>query len=219
MSLPPTKFMTRKLTSLIAQRVSTLIGLSLGLGLAFNAANPIGIKRGGEKPVADKAADQSSISGHFSKTTNGVYQNEVLALSIRESASTARSLNHSNHAPILSLTWEETKSLVDSKQAVLVDARPASAFSAGHIPGAVSLPLMDAAARRNAFLEEYAEQTPLIVYCGSASCPIAERLAAMLASDFGYQSVKLFPGGYSEWQRLELANVDAPSSLKTVRNP
>lgn len=82
---------------------------------------------------------------------------------------------------------------------LLVDARAAAAYSAGHIPGALSLPLGD-------FERLFSEQEPrlrraglLVVYCSGPTCDDSRDLAARLWHR-GLKNLLLFKGGMEEWQ-------------------
>lgn len=77
--------------------------------------------------------------------------------------------------------------------AVLLDVRPASDFAAGHIPGAVNIPLKQIAEIRGIAADP---DTPLYVYClrGVHSAAAVRELKAM-----GYTRVRNIGGinGYS----------------------
>lgn len=72
-----------------------------------------------------------------------------------------------------------------------------SYFAAGHIPGAVNLPLEGLVERaRQLFPHPDAE---IVVYCASATCQNSHVAQRKLAS-IGYSNVRLFAGGKAEWQ-------------------
>ena len=97
------------------------------------------------------------------------------------------------------MSREDAKALLNSGQALFVDARAAESFQAGHIPGAVSLPLGRIDDVINGFLTDHGVTTAIVTYCSSVNCPDAERLAALL-KDFGYSNVSVFKGGMESWQ-------------------
>ena len=75
-----------------------------------------------------------------------------------------------------------------------VDVRPAEAFKAGHIPGAINLPLD----RVNADHGELSKYDALVVYGESYSDPKAEALSKRLIQ-LGHESVFTLRGGMQAW--------------------
>lgn len=78
---------------------------------------------------------------------------------------------------------------------VLVDARGASAFSAGHIPGAINVPRREISQERMA---KFAADTLFVVYCAGPHCNGADK-AAMKLAQLGYK-VKVMLGGITGWR-------------------
>lgn len=78
---------------------------------------------------------------------------------------------------------------------VLVDARSSSAYEAGHLPGAISLP--------HATIDEEAVAAlpagPIVAYCWGPACNGAVKAARRLA-DLG-RPVKEMLGGFEYWVR------------------
>ncbi len=83
--------------------------------------------------------------------------------------------------------------------AVLVDARNSAAFTAGHLPGAVALPLGDFAQLRAGFAAKIPLTTTLITYCSGFGCPDSFDLGVLLLAA-GYQDVLVYEGGVPEWR-------------------
>jgi rhodanese-related sulfurtransferase len=201
------------------RQACAIISLSFALGLVFNAANPLGIKRGSAMSTVSLGKNHVTVPDRISLSTNGVYQNEVLSLTLNEGLKPPQSGVAPSTPASQTITWEETKTLLASNSAVLVDARPAAAFAAGHIPGAVSLPILSTAAKLVEFRRLYDAHTPLIVYCASASCPVADHMAQRLINDSGYLSVRVFSGGYLEWQRSEGVQTANAQPLTAANRP
>jgi hypothetical protein len=65
-------------------------------------------------------------------------------------------------SPKLRVEWGEFKTLYDGKKAVVVDVRDAQSYEAGHIPGALSVPLAEVE-RRAGELKELGK--PVLLYC------------------------------------------------------
>ncbi len=100
-------------------------------------------------------------------------------------------------------TWVDSKSLVQSGQAILIDARPKPSYDAGHIPGAISFPESSTPDEFAALQKKYDPSSLLIVYCSSESCSMSKRLADRFMRDFGFRNARYITGGYQEWQRIE----------------
>ena len=83
--------------------------------------------------------------------------------------------------------------------AVFVDARSASSFNRGHIPGAVNVPINRVISTLAVLPAD--KSVLLITYCGSIECPNAYQLMNVLLAK-GYQNVKFFPRGLRGWQAL-----------------
>jgi 3-mercaptopyruvate sulfurtransferase SseA len=84
----------------------------------------------------------------------------VLALAGLTSRIGAQAPDHAS--PKLRVEWTEFKKLYEAKQAVVVDVRDAASFEAGHIPGALSVPL-DEVEQRAGELKKLGK--PILTYC------------------------------------------------------
>jgi thiosulfate/3-mercaptopyruvate sulfurtransferase len=111
------------------------------------------------------------------------------------------------------IALDEVKKAVQTKSAVLLDARPADAFDAGHIPGAKSRfwkkdivpegkpnagsfrPEADVKAELEA--AGVTAATPVIVYCNTGHQ--ASELFYTLHYRLGYANVRLYNGSWLEW--------------------
>ena len=76
----------------------------------------------------------------------------------------------------------------------ILDVREAEEYAAGHIPGAIHVPLHQVGRRVPALLPN--RQQPLLVYCGSGarSLPAVQVLAVI-----GYQNLYNLQKGLEEW--------------------
>lgn len=77
---------------------------------------------------------------------------------------------------------------------VLLDVRSPGSYSAGHVPGAISLPHQKIIEGR---LRDYPSHTLFVVYCAGPHCNGALRAAIRLAR-LG-RPVKLMTGGITGW--------------------
>jgi rhodanese-related sulfurtransferase len=87
---------------------------------------------------------------------------------------------------------------VGDPQTVVFDARGRELYEAGHLPGAILLPVEEAESRIGAYVHRVTPDTPILVYCGGLDCADALDLAVKLRG-FSFADVTLYPGGYAEW--------------------
>jgi rhodanese-related sulfurtransferase len=84
------------------------------------------------------------------------------------------------------------KEILETGQAVLIDVREESEYSAGHIEGAVNIPIRMLAQQ----LEMIPTDQPVFIYCASGHrAGIATSALRLL----GYENVRAFPPGWRGW--------------------
>jgi rhodanese-related sulfurtransferase len=90
----------------------------------------------------------------------------------------------------------DLQDLVDTGDVVVLDVRPAEEFSAGHIPGARSIPFEELEAHR----DELATLPPhrLVAYCRGAWCVLAHDAVRLLGAH-GIEATRL-EDGMLEWR-------------------
>lgn len=91
------------------------------------------------------------------------------------------------------------REIYDRHEAVFVDARSRAVFDAGHIQGAVSLPVGNFDEEIGAFLRAHPFETYLVTYCSGRECDDSHELAMRLFSA-GYERVSVFIDGYPGWE-------------------
>lgn len=103
------------------------------------------------------------------------------------------------HPPSERIDLDGARALVDSRQALLVDARPAEFYSQRHIQDALNLPpaLFDFVYMMR--FSRIDPQTPIVVYGRNISRLYDEEIAYQLAQR-GHTSVFVLAGGLAEWQ-------------------
>jgi molybdopterin/thiamine biosynthesis adenylyltransferase/rhodanese-related sulfurtransferase len=95
---------------------------------------------------------------------------------------------------IREVTVDEVKKLIDARAPMkLVDVREGEEYSAGRLPGALSVP--------RGFLEirieeKASREEPVILYCAGGT---RSALAAKTLAEMGYQNVVSMAGGYNRW--------------------
>ncbi|HKI50563.1 MAG TPA: rhodanese-like domain-containing protein [Geothermobacteraceae bacterium] len=97
---------------------------------------------------------------------------------------------------------------------VLLDVRQPLEYQAGHIPGAILIPVGGLADR----LDELDPQDEIIVYCADG---VRSRAAAKILLHHGFQQVRHLPGGFRAWQGLRAhgAPVTSLEVFATVQSP
>jgi rhodanese-related sulfurtransferase/DNA-binding transcriptional ArsR family regulator len=100
------------------------------------------------------------------------------------------------------MSHAELRARVAAGDVVILDVRPVEEYLAGHIPGALSIPVNELADRIN----ELPEDTEIVVYCRGEYCVLAYD-AVRLLTDLGRRAIRL-NDGMLEWRLSELP-VDA----------
>ena len=100
---------------------------------------------------------------------------------------------------------EEMQKLSANHAAIILDARPEIFYRLGHIPSALSLP-RDDFEKQYQVLEPILQSqrdAPLVVYCSSSECHDSQMVAEALQK-LGFQHVRIFRGGWSDWESAGL---------------
>jgi rhodanese-related sulfurtransferase len=102
------------------------------------------------------------------------------------------------------VTREElARRLEDGDDLVVLDVRPAAEYAAGHLPGAVSIPVGELRRR----LAELPADREVVAYCRGPYCAFAHE-AVELLRDEGFAARRL-EDGLPEWQAARLAVIGA----------
>ncbi|MBW5480347.1 ArsR/SmtB family transcription factor [Streptomyces bambusae] len=96
------------------------------------------------------------------------------------------------------VTHEELLARIDAGNVVVLDVRPPEEYLAGHIPGAVCIPVAELTDR----IGELPEDTEVVVYCRGEYCALAYD-AVRLLTDHGRRAVRL-DDGMLEWRLADL---------------
>ena len=97
---------------------------------------------------------------------------------------------------------------------ILLDVRQPLEYQAGHLPGAVLIPVGGLGDR----LDELDPRAEIVIYCASDS---RSRAAAGILLHHGFQHVRFLPGGYRAWQGLHAQGAPESSleAFTAVRTP
>ena len=80
----------------------------------------------------------------------------------------------------------------------LVDARLLRDYEQGHIERALSVPVDLPPEEQVSKLRAVARDAHIVLYCRSAKCPYARKVANVLRHE-GYSNVCVYSGGWLEW--------------------
>ncbi len=94
---------------------------------------------------------------------------------------------------------EIIKNIIEKKLRLVLDARPEFVYRQGHLPSAISFPLVDFDERIVRFMRSVDRKKPILVYCSGPECTDSHTVAKRLIH-LGYKNVKVFSGGFMQWQ-------------------
>lgn len=114
--------------------------------------------------------------------------------------SDGRNTGSDNFPEVVSLN--QAKSHFDAKTAVFIDARQPDEFQEGHIPGAISLSLLDFDKRYEETKVKMPANHTLIIYCDNVHCDLSARLAYKLIQK-GHLYTYIFENGIRHWKIAE----------------
>lgn len=106
------------------------------------------------------------------------------------------------------VTRDELLARADDGSVLVIDVRPTEEYEAGHIPGAMSVPLRELESR----LAALSPETEIVAYCRGPYCVLAPQ-ALQLLRHHGYRARRL-QDGLPEWRRAGLP-VEAGASSRT----
>src|SRR5882724_11543254 len=102
------------------------------------------------------------------------------------------------------VTLKEAQELWASGSAFFLDARATSDYTAGHIAGALSLPVEEFDDHYSQVAGMLTPDSAIVVYCDGVECDLSHRLMARLR-DSGYHNVRLIVNGWTTWRTAGLA--------------
>jgi rhodanese-related sulfurtransferase len=92
------------------------------------------------------------------------------------------------------ISTEELKRRLNDRSVVVLDVRPPDEYSAGHIPGARSIPVAELEAR----LKELPKNREIVAYCRGPYCVLADEAVALLRAR-GRDALRL-EQGFPDWK-------------------
>jgi rhodanese-related sulfurtransferase/DNA-binding HxlR family transcriptional regulator len=127
---------------------------------------------------------------------------ELRDASARRVAEVERAARNYLGDEVQAITRDDLLKRLRRSDVVLVDVRPSEEFDAGHIDGALSIPLDELDQR----LEELPADCEIVAYCRGAFCAYAHDAVRQL-QDAG-RTARRLEGGWPEWQLAEHAHKD-----------
>ena len=109
-----------------------------------------------------------------------------------------------------------TQRMQTGKGAVFVDSRSREDYAAGHIPGALSLPLAEwkneektPSGETLSDILSFPRNQVLVVYCEGGDCQTSVSLAKLI-HDSGFVDIRILSGGWEEWAAAGLPEEVSP---------
>lgn len=96
------------------------------------------------------------------------------------------------------LTKEELSKRLGRKDLLVLDVRPAEEYAAGHVPGAISIPVAELRRR----LKELPKNKEIVAYCRGPFCAFAPEAARYLAGKGFY--ARVLDAGLPDWDAAGL---------------
>jgi rhodanese-related sulfurtransferase len=116
--------------------------------------------------------------------------------------------------PAVSLDYAMMK--FQSERTIFLDARYPEDYKSGHIKGAINFPYEEFEEYSSQVLPKLSFDKEIITYCDGSECETSLLLARELR-DKGYKNIKIFFGGWSEWQKAGLP-IEVRSEKLEVRS-
>lgn len=95
------------------------------------------------------------------------------------------------------ITQKQIQPLLNT-DTVFIDARLNRDFEAGHLDGAINIPVIASDEERRKITANIATNAHVVVYCQSAGCEFAEEVALKLTAD-GFSNISIFKEGWQKW--------------------
>ena len=95
-------------------------------------------------------------------------------------------------------TAAQAMTYLQSGTHVILDARPAADYAAGHLPTALSVPYESVADAMVMAQQYLTPSRPILTYCSGKKCDESFLLTQYLRQQ-GFTNVVLFAGGYETW--------------------
>ncbi|HEY7087849.1 MAG TPA: rhodanese-like domain-containing protein [Tepidisphaeraceae bacterium] len=108
-------------------------------------------------------------------------------------------IEHEHFDEFAAVTASQLRTMIQSGGLLVIDARYQQDYEAGHIDGALSIPVTSTREEIRSALGNRPQDAPIVIYCQSEGCPFARKVAVQIALE-GYTNLMLFRGGWFEWK-------------------
>jgi rhodanese-related sulfurtransferase len=105
----------------------------------------------------------------------------------------------SDATPLAEISPQQAARIVESNNAVIIDVRTQEEWDAGHIPGAIHIPLSEVKGRLDEF--KAFEGKTLVMQCRSGKRSAS---AGKILLSAGYENVSNLTGGINAWGKAKL---------------
>lgn len=102
-------------------------------------------------------------------------------------------------AKLAVVDFAEVDALFRKELAIFIDAREPVDYAKGHIPGAVNVPVEAYKSGKQKLLAP--KGSLVVIYCSGGDCELSHDLAKLL-SKAGFQKLRIYTGGWDEWDAL-----------------
>jgi len=113
--------------------------------------------------------------------------------------------NFGHRSSAEAVSMEELLERARSGDVIVLDARPAREYAAGHIAGAISMPVDDLGKR----LQKLPRKKTYVAYCRGPYCIYADRAVAMLRASG--RRARRMSDGFPEWRAAGLPTESSPA--------
>jgi rhodanese-related sulfurtransferase/DNA-binding transcriptional ArsR family regulator len=183
-----------ELIELLVQRPRGVVELAraAGLNVTTTSAHLQTLRQAG---LLSTERDGTTIRYSIASREVAALYGQLLTVAATQSAETASALRrHLGPDDTEQVDRDELLRRVSAGQAVLVDVRPTTEYEAAHIPGAVSIPVDELAAR----LHELPRDLQIVAYCRGVFCSFSHDAVRLLRSH-DYHAARLAEG-VLEWR-------------------
>lgn len=197
----------------VARELGMIVALSLFLGLIYNAFSSRGIPLV-RKTVEKVAVPDSILFGKggrpsVSIDSGGPSHVTVIAplheraLRAQDSMARVEASEKKKSAELVRIiSLEQLRRLLADGHNVLLDARDADGYRKGHIPGARSMPGLEAQDHFDQ-LATIPRDTLVVIYCNNPECHLGRMLGEFMSA-LGFTNLTLYDDGWDGWVKARL---------------
>lgn len=102
---------------------------------------------------------------------------------------------------IMTVNLEQMKKIVNLPDFIIIDARRADQYSAGHIKNSINIYAQDEQDILIPKILQLPRDKKIIIYCDGGTCDLSHELANNLISAFSFKNVYVYEGGWDEWKK------------------